>query len=214
MINRDLRFVFIHIPKNAGTSIEYALFSTFKSEYNLEERAHKKMNNGKPNYKGLSFLVGGEFYRMFGARKRAAPQHRLLHEYKNVEGFFSFAFVRNPWARALSLYKYGLGRGFFNKSVTFEEFLREFPHPQWLDRYHDKKQIEYVRNVNFVGKVENLQEDFNTVSQVLSIKPVDIPRTNITSQEHYSKSYNATTRDLVAKLFFQDIEKFDYKFEE
>lgn len=214
MINRDLKFVFVHIPKNAGTSVEYALFKTFKNEYNLYERAMKRVEKRMPNHKGLSFLGKGEFYRCFGARKSKTPQHRFLSEYNNVENYFSFAFVRNPWQRALSLYEYGKARRFYGDNITFAKFLREFPHPNWVDRYHDKKQFEYTRDVTFVGRVETLEKDFATILKVLKFPTIPIPKTNVTNREHYSYKYDDECVDLVGKLFFQDIDKFKYSFED
>jgi hypothetical protein len=78
MILEDYKLLFIHIPRTGGTSVEK--FFEFKSHDNLLSGRPPTVYNG---------------------------QHFTLSEYAekiNVEKYFKFTIVRNPWDRLLSWY--------------------------------------------------------------------------------------------------------------
>ena len=67
--------------------------------------------------------------------------------------------------------------------------------------------------VDYIGKFENLQEEFNVICKMLKIPPLDLPHTNNSSStESYQKYYTPSLKELVAKAFKKDIEQFNYKF--
>jgi len=73
----------------------------------------------------------------------------------------------------------------------------------------------------FVGRFENLQDDFLTIMEQLSVKEVGKLRLEFDSRErkntsrhsHYSHYYDDELRDLVAEEERALIEKYDYKFD-
>lgn len=95
----------------------------------------------------------------------------------------------------------------------------------------------YGRNgellVDFVGKLENFQRDFDKICLILKIKNSILPRVNSsknpttlknkikkiifkpkTIHEHYTEYYDDELKGLVEKIYFKDLEKFDYTFED
>ena len=80
------KFIFIHIPKTGGTSIEDALF-TFPEVYHFL----KDKNRDKP-------LINNAFFPL--------RQDGLAETIKNNPNYFLFTFVRNPWDRFVSLYRH------------------------------------------------------------------------------------------------------------
>jgi hypothetical protein len=68
-------------------------------------------------------------------------------------------------------------------------------------------------DIDFIGKIENLQNDFNTICDNIGIPRKPLTQRNKSKHDHYSKYYDKETRDIVASRFAEDIEMFGYKFE-
>lgn len=139
----------------------------------------------------------------------------------------TFAFVRNPWDRAVSSWKFGSWHDDWN--MSFLEFCRNL---KTLDIYpstkiatsglllHVCEQHTFVINeesgtrADFIGKFESLQQDFNTVCSMVDLPPQTLPHLNRTNHKHYTEYYNDETKQIVAECYARDIEYFNYKFEE
>lgn len=68
--------------------------------------------------------------------------------------------------------------------------------------------------VDFIGRFESLQEDFNKICEIINIPLVKLPHHNSTKRKHYSEYYNKETREMVRQRYARDIEYFGYEFEE
>ena len=68
--------------------------------------------------------------------------------------------------------------------------------------------------VDFVGRFESLQRDFDKITERLSIERTVLPKLNATNHRHYSTYYTERTKDLVARLYRTDVEYFGYTFEQ
>ena len=193
MINHKHKFVFIHIPKTAGTSIESLFINN----------AHIKDVPGKHN---MVRDIGSEF----------------------LKKYFSFTFVRNPWSRMVSYYEFRIKRSFdmYNHGDSFKKWI-SFLHSsdvKRIDAYQFnlaiKNQYEFLINksneisVDFIGKFENLQEDFNTICDKIGIPYQELPHENKSKHKHYTEYYDDETRSIVAEKYAKDIEYFGYKFGE
>lgn len=66
--------------------------------------------------------------------------------------------------------------------------------------------------VDFIGKCENLQRDFEAVMQKLNLPCVKLPHMNSLKPEDYRSYYDNDTREIVGEWFKRDIELFDYSF--
>ena len=82
--------------------------------------------------------------------------------------------------------------------------------------YHTQSEFLFDRNgkqmVDFIGRFENLQEDFNKICRDLNIDQIQLPKTNTSQHDHYRLYYSDETRDIIAKSFKTDIENFKYEF--
>ncbi|MGU9977915.1 MAG: sulfotransferase family 2 domain-containing protein [Candidatus Oxydemutatoraceae bacterium WSBS_2016_MAG_OTU14] len=155
----------------------------------------------------------------------------LLTEKKFTQ-CFKFAFVRNPWSRFFSAYRF-LARGGMNDydrkwakanigDLSFEEFtLRKLQYDKSiLDWVHFVPQhyflLSYTRNkspVDFIGFFENIKEDFDIIKAKVSpsARLLSINRTK--GAEDYREHYTPEMIKVVAKHYAGDIELLGYTFD-
>ena len=156
----------------------------------------------------------------------------------DINKFYKFAFVRNPWARFVSLYfdmslkrngnqkimNYSLLKNkketIFYKTKNFKEFAKSFESSNWINEAHFKNQYDFL-NINgeicmdFVGRFENLKEDWQKVKNDIGINHISDLGHAMQSKlkiENYRDLYDSETIDIVSKIYKKDIEIFGYDF--
>jgi len=201
MISFQKRFLFVHIPKTAGNSIQSIL-----RDYSEDE---------------LVALRGEQDgIERFGLRnpKYKIKKHSTLAEYRAVlrdeqfRSLYKFTCVRNPWDRMVSYYftptqQVGAWdrkefRKMISKGLSVADYLRL-----------DKGEEDPFGNVDYVMRFENLANDFRSVCTTLGIPTASLPQYNRSNREHYSKYYNDELRELVRERFAHEIERFGYTFD-
>lgn len=65
--------------------------------------------------------------------------------------------------------------------------------------------------LDFLGRFENLNSDFNEICNILGIKE-KLPHLRETKHSNYRKYYNKETKNIVKKIYEKDIKTFNYKF--
>lgn len=138
--------------------------------------------------------------------------------------YFKFAFVRNPWDRFASLYLYMVSKPeqFKDKTrgMTFKQYISTLlKNPNDGDDVLNSWQHAWIYDkkglmVNFLGKFENLQEDFAKVCEIIGAKGVVLGHHNKTDHKHYSHYYDDELIDIVRKGAAVDIKLFGYEFED
>jgi hypothetical protein len=68
--------------------------------------------------------------------------------------------------------------------------------------------------MGFVGKVENLENDWQTVCERIGIEHQALPHTNVTQHKHFREYYDDESRQWVAQHWIREIELFDYSFDD
>ena len=66
--------------------------------------------------------------------------------------------------------------------------------------------------IDFIGRFENLEEDFHYICEKIGLSNIKLPHENITRHKHYIKYYDDETRGIVAEIYVKDIKFFNYKF--
>ena len=171
MINNEYEFIFMHIMKTGGSSIE-KLF----------------------NYEGIKHQRPIELINILGQT--------------TWDSYFKFTFVRNPWDRTISEYFYRRKKG--SVTTDFKSWLKSMSRGSWAIGLQSNWLQD--KNFDFIGRFENLQEDFEFVCQQINYPKVELPHMNSTSHEHYSMYYDEETKEIVREWHQRDIEKFNYDF--
>ena len=206
MISNNNKFIYIHIPKTAGESVEEALSVKFDDA---------RIVSDDPDW---SILIKHDTI--------------IEHDYSIKEplcNFFTFSFVRNPWDRMVSHWKYFIETK-RSPEMPFEEFvfdfhrvLKEAINGHWWNPYRKyiftAPQLDFLTNeygeiqVDYIGRFENLQNDFNYICKQLNTDLVELPHKNKTSRKPYQEYYKTQECiDKVAERYSKDIEHFNYNF--
>lgn len=187
IISHEKKFIFIRTRKCATSSIETALRKSMGKD------AHARGNPHPP----------------LGQVKRTAGDPRW-------KDYFKFAIVRNPWEIALSRFFYK-GAGADKSVKAFRKWIYNMP-KKWADFDQLKQYVCENRKIalDFVGRYENLEKDWKHICKELDIPFIELGNEKAGFRDkkiHYSKYYDAKSRDALAKLRKDDIEIFGYEFE-
>jgi hypothetical protein len=200
--NRDLKYpflslahgprkdaIFIHIPRTGGTSIAEAL----------------AFPPPDPDNK--------------------IAKHYTALEIKNFlppeiwERAFKFAFVRNPWERLYSHFKYREARGRLRKGAAGQPDF-----PTWIKENIPEKnpgnlqpQYKWITDengkliVDFVGRFDRLMDDFLSVCNILETPPQRLGHLNRSrGGPDYRQHYNSDTRSIVSEFYAEDMARFNF----
>jgi len=202
MISFQKRFLFVHIPKTAGNSIQSIL-----REYSEDEL--------------VALRDEQDGVERFGLRnpKYKIRKHSTLADYRVALGedqfddLYKFTCVRNPWDRMVSYYFTPTqNTGAWDRKKFRKVIAKALPVADYLRL--DQDQEDPFANVDYIMHFENLADDFRIVCETLGLSPATLPQYNRSTREHYSKYYDAVLRELVRMRFAAEIERFGYTFEE
>jgi len=211
------RFLFVHIAKTGGTSVRAALRPyRWGWPYSVPLAAASFVSQlTRPRH-----ILGLKFPRH---AKAIAAKEMLPPEF--YESLFKFTVVRNPWDLQVSSYHH-LQREHPEVMAglpDFSAFLRwkldpDRPRRDLLDVSRER-QSEYVADlqgrtiVDFIARYENLGEDFRTICGTIGIEPPALPHHRRAGDRRpYRDYYDAGTRELVARHYAEDLERFGYEF--
>lgn len=198
-------FIFIHIYKCAGRTIRNIIYNeTPVQELNMGHATAQQIRNH------CFSQSGGEWF------------------WNNA---FKFSFIRNPFDWVVSIYH------FIKENPEHENYsqVKDFTFDQFVEwnAYMVKGGVENSTGsfntlsgflcddngagkliVDFVGRMENIDEDLKTVCNHTGIKlPNDLPKLNKSKRESdYRKYYSEHTRNIVADVYYNDLNKFNYSF--
>ena len=192
MISHKHKFLSIRIPKTGSTSVTTILEPYFDIE-------------GQP----IGATEENTYYHHRTAKYMKSHFEKMNWDF---DDYFKFAFVRNPFEREVSLWKY-------LKKIKKDGYVKE-KFSDFVKLPAKRTYMDYVKDndgtiiLDYIGRVENLQKDFNTICDKIGIPKQKLPHENKTKHKHYTEYYDDETRELVAENYKKDIEYFNYKFGE
>lgn len=193
---------FIHITKNAGTTIEDIakekgiLWGRFNDEYCKHVNTTKNISDPWHNY--------------------------FPNLNKSIRSKYDwFLVVRNPYDRVLSEFKYHVKIN-GNKEFTiktFNEFIqnkiKEVNNPNTnLSKYggHFAPQYKYLTNEDTIHilKFENLNQEFNDLMKQYNIDLKLDEKHNVSNHKFTINDFNESTKNLIQEVYKKDFELFNY----
>lgn len=154
---------------------------------------------------------------------------------------FKWTFVRNPWDRLVSLWRMVETRQIHQslqgkRSLADIVRIAETPgleeweipdietalaaDPEWhrsddLIKMHllpYRHPTFHLDKVDFIGRFEDLNHDWKYIRRQIGIRD-RLPKLNATRHRHYAHYYDDELRERVARVYHQDLQRFQYRFE-
>lgn len=199
------KFLFIAIPKTGTTTVGSAL-----KKYSAKVKRYKGDQHVSYNF----------------LKENMKPTI-------NFDDYFKFTIVRNPWDRLVSVFHFlnikkdssnlvapVTRRKLYNRYIkkykgNFKQFVKGVPITEII---HTRPQYDFICNndgiveLNFICKMETLQNDLDNVCCKIGIPNQQLPYKNKSKHKHYTEYYDEETKQIVAEKYAKDIEYFDYKF--
>lgn len=215
ILSRGRKYVFVHIPKTGGTALTLA----------LEDRAMK------------DDILVGDTPKAIARRGRIKADPATAHLRKHspltdlgalltpdeMDSFFIFTLVRNPWDRLVSYYHWLRGQGFNHpavalaKEMDFSGFLN---HPMtqaaqqaWPARAYVTDSAGQMRASAFL-RIEHLERDIAPLQVHLGFDLLPLPHANVSRRARdWRGYYTDADAALIARLCARDIADFGYHFD-
>jgi chondroitin 4-sulfotransferase 11 len=217
-------FVYFVIQKVACTSIKTALLPLFHLDTSPFEVTRQNGSRGV------------QVHRLFDKSRFQVEKNeflsRLDEEYRD---HFKFAFVRNPWDRLVSCYfeKIDDGSRYQDLNPPGEEdrFYPRMPFAEFVEAVHatpDERANHHFRSqhttvcdsggqvmADFVGRFENLREDFALVAERIGAPELELPhrlKSRTRGERQYRDLYDERLKRLLYERYEKDVETFGYSF--
>lgn len=194
IIMPEIKVIGMLIPKVANEAMKYALIQLLEIDKNIHpSRAFETCNKKVETY-----------------------------------NFWVFSFVRNPFDRLVSCWAQktqcskdrfhrAFGRFGIYPKISFENFVKiiinipdEKSDQHWRSQTHEIMIGDRIIP-DFVGRFENIEEDWKVVQQKIPGLPI-LPHINRCKHKPYRKYYSPKLRDQVAERYKRDIEVLGYDF--
>jgi len=215
LLSVKYNFLFVHIAKTGGTSVRAALAPLrWRDPLYIPQFIASRLSHAT----GHRIASKLPRHAKIIAAKEMLPQELF-------DKLFKFAFVRNPWDLQVSSWHHlKRERPHLVEHLTdFESFIRWKLDPERPYQYHIDTSIElqtdYLKDldgtilVDFIGRYENLQADYEEVCRHIGIKPPSLPhKRQAKDRKDYRDYYNDATAELITVFFQPDVETFGYSF--
>ncbi len=195
-IDERMRFFFIHVPKTGGMTV-----SRF---FERNGGRHWRLNRSYLNSR-------------IGIHDGVAKVTPLLGG--SADRYFSFAYFRNSWDWAFSLYRYirrtpGHPRHLAVQDLTFADYVDQIAE----DFFRPQRPLVCDAEGIAVTRLEDFRSIETTLPEILEELGYRtdhlIPENQAPVAQSYTDAYDTRTRDRIAAIYRDDIAFFDFRFGE
>lgn len=228
MYSHDHKFIYVHIPKSAGTFIKHYLLSNIEPEY--------ENNQNQQDY--------DDKYRVTCERSLNA----IIQEVPDYKDYYKFTIVRNPFDRVVSMFSYLGGWKFdyfvennidspmmpyvqeFHKyylSNDFDGFIKYAYEDGFIKKFHAGYYENYVDRISLNGKIAidkfykmekmngcllDLQKHFKFETPFGFNDWRKNSSAEYKKKKSYKDYYSSYSRNFVENHFSKDLDYFGYGF--
>jgi hypothetical protein len=212
------KILFVHIPKTGGTSIEQFFDMCHAKNFWFDRWDRDRDDFLKKHQTKCS-----------SPKLVYEPQHYPIEVLKELiedyDDYFKFTFVRNPYTKLLSEYFWRENKQYLS---TYDFIPEQFD--AWceemlsdLDDSHKESQLSFVDpTINFIGKFEHFEADFQSLLRLLSKNSRCICRfqnrklsylntTGLSKIEIIPRILEKTKQRIV-RIYRKDFEIFNYEY--
>ena len=220
MIFDKYRAVCIQVPRTGSTFISNLLHDV------------------SPAYGSKGYFSRMANYKLGPLSKFYGHLHIPYRDYEKdikpyVDNYIVFSFVRHPYDRWVSIFFHpgphvGIewerseGSDIGEIISNFRKFCQASTrHEDWIDKSGWKTQTDYLKNstgeinLDFIGKLENIEADWKILTQKFSFPPYDISykHTLMNSRPKIPLEdlYDQETKDIIFSYFKEDFVNFNYE---
>ena len=223
IVSHEYKFIFFAAGKTGTFSIENVL-----SKYHDDKAI--ELEESEFGISGVLPILGTKHIPPQVIRKSSKEPGHL----EGFQSYFKFAFVRNPWDWVKCNYFHCFPEEENVEKIEKlekEHIMKVHDHlgdGRWSRGLKTKTRYQYAfladNNgegpllVDFVGKFEDMQQDFDEICDIIEIPREKLPHLNkgmrSKRKKHYSEFYTEESKELVRKLYRKDIEFFGYEYEQ
>ncbi len=205
LLDSRRKLIYITMPKVACTSIKASFYEReFADNYSVKD--------GHPVH---TIITADE--------PHITRENRSLHARQDVDGYFRFTFVRNPFSRLYACYRDKCVNGALYQHYLFgylrHERVRDFDGfarrvcrvPDFYAEIHFRGQYFHIHEhhkgaLDFIGRYETLAEDFEPIREKYGLKP--LPHFNQTQRhpDEWMAHYTRQTAALVYRRYRRDFD--------
>jgi|TARA_R110000824_G_scaffold259181_2_gene447991 chondroitin 4-sulfotransferase 11 len=136
---------------------------------------------------------------------------------KELNSYFKFIFVRNPFSRLISAWN-DIDKPYFPDFGKFvqEGIFDKNGNPKTL-HYQLQSSLfktldNYSLNLDFIGKIENIKDDWKTLCNLTNLPYQELGHYANRNHNHYTTYYTDEIREIVSNWYRRDLEFFNYNF--
>ncbi|MCO4824419.1 MAG: sulfotransferase family 2 domain-containing protein [Amylibacter sp.] len=213
IISLGRKYIFVHIPKTGGTSLALALEGKAMKDDVLVGDTPK----AKQRRKRLKDVqTSGRLWK----HSKLADVYGLVDQ-AQMENYFVFTLVRNPWDRMVSYYHWLKDQTFDHphvalaKSVGFSPFLNDGLTQAMMANDGAARYVSDQTGVdrcNLYIRLEHLAQDVEILEDAIGVRLGLVPHENRSDRGAYQRYYSDGDRTLVGELFADDVARFGYGF--
>jgi hypothetical protein len=195
-ISRKHKLIFIHIPKNAGTSVRKVLGLDYKTGGHYTALNISRIYPMKWKYFKKFAIIRNPYDRLVSSFIYAKIPHSYWHNSENKHPDFELLKDKDfPQCCRL-----------LNEKPELFKHESWLPQMFWIQNYENKKIL-----VDFVLKYENLEKNFKELASELKLNITEeLPKLNtIEKPQDHQKYYDDETRELARKIYQRDFDFFE-----
>lgn len=221
-INNSKKLIFVHVPKNAGSSVTISLLESGDWEH--------------------IFTIEPDILDILPKGHNGHVDTKQLRHFPKYDDFEIISICRNPWSRQLSIFTYWLSQMKKIMDDNLDEHrdpdLRKYlsngnaDYSPWVKNWHPRlirdgfkgwitnnqhKNIMIGPNLNWEDEQRTskhhwfkVETEMDRLADFLELQK--FKKVNQSSHLHYTEYYDDEMIKIVSDLYFKDIQRFNYEY--